>query len=65
MKDYQSKQIRNIVVIGHQGSGKTTLTESMLYVAKNISKKGEVEKKSTVSDFKPEDQQRLSIYRHH
>ncbi|MGI6787060.1 MAG: elongation factor G [Acholeplasmataceae bacterium] len=60
MKDYQSKQIRNIVVIGHQGSGKTTLTESMLYVAKNISKKGEVEKKSTVSDFMPEEQQRLS-----
>lgn len=39
MKDYQSKEIRNIVIIGHQGSGKTTLTESMLYVAKNISKK--------------------------
>ncbi|HHT82779.1 MAG TPA: elongation factor G [Acholeplasmataceae bacterium] len=60
MKDYQSKEIRNIVVVGHQGSGKTTLTESMLYVAKNISKKGEVEKKSTVSDFLPEEQQRLS-----
>jgi len=60
MKDYQSKEIRNIVVIGHQGSGKTTLTESMLYVAKNISKKGEVDKKNTVSDFLPEEQQRLS-----
>ncbi|HQC30120.1 MAG TPA: elongation factor G [Acholeplasmataceae bacterium] len=60
MKDYQSKEIRNIVIIGHQGSGKTTLTESMLYVAKNISKKGEVDKKNTVSDFLPEEQQRLS-----
>lgn len=60
MKDYQSKEIRNIVIIGHQGSGKTTLTESMLYVAKNISKKGKVDKKNTVSDFLPEEQQRLS-----
>ncbi|MGI6781624.1 MAG: elongation factor G [Acholeplasmataceae bacterium] len=60
MKDYQSKNIRNIVILGHQGSGKTTLSESLLYVAKNIAKKGEVEKKTTVSDFMPEEQQRLS-----
>ena len=60
MKDYPSKNIRNIVILGHQGSGKTTLAESLLYVSKTIPKKGEVEKKTTVSDFLPEEQNRLS-----
>ena len=60
MKDYPSKNIRNIVILGHQGSGKTTLAESLLYVSKTISKKGEVEKKNTVSDYMPEEQNRLS-----
>ena len=60
MKEYQSKNIRNIVILGHQGSGKTTLTESLLYVSKTIDKKGEVERKNTVSDFMTEEQNRLS-----
>ena len=50
MKEYQTKQIRNIAIIGHQGTGKTFLSETMLFLTKGIDKKGEVEKKTTVSD---------------
>ncbi len=60
MKEYKTKELRNIVILGHQGSGKTTLSESLLFVSKTIDKKGEVEKKSTASDYMPEEQQRLS-----
>lgn len=52
------KNIRNIVLMGHQGSGKTTLVESLLYMSGMISEKGEVEKKNTVSDYTPEEQKR-------
>src|SRR5690554_7622651 len=60
MKSFATKNIRNIAIIGHQGTGKTTLSEALLFVAKMIDKKGEVEKKSTVSDFLPEEQNKLS-----
>lgn len=60
MKEYKTKELRNIVILGHQGSGKTTLSESLLFVSKTIDKKGEVEKKNTASDYMPEEQQRLS-----
>ena len=56
MKEYNTKDIRNIAILGHQGSGKTSVGESLLYVSKAIDKKGEVEKKNTVSDFLLEEQ---------
>ncbi len=58
MKEYLTKSLRNVAILGHLGSGKTTLTESMLYVSKAIAKKGEVEKKTTVSDYLTEEQSR-------
>ena len=60
MKEYNTKEIRNIAILGHQGSGKTSISESMLYVTKAIDKKGEVEKKNTVSDYLVEEQNKLT-----
>ena len=58
MKEYLANQIRNVAILGHMGCGKTTLCESALFLGKAISKKGEVEKKNTVSDYMVEEQAR-------
>ncbi len=58
MREYHSKAIRNIAILGHLGSGKTSLTESFLYLTGAIDKKGEVERKNTVSDYMTEEQVR-------
>lgn len=60
MKEYTTKEIRNIAILGHQGSGKTSISEALLYVGKAIDKKGEVERKNTVSDYLVEEQNKLS-----
>jgi len=56
---YSSKNIRNILVLGHQGSGKTSLVEA-LYAFSAGARKGTVEQKNTISDFTKEEQNRLS-----
>lgn len=50
MKTYPTEKIRNIVLLGAPGSGKTTLSEAMLFEGKVIDRRGSVEAKSTVSD---------------
>ena len=55
---FDGKNIRNVVILGHQGSGKTTIVEAMAYQAKLIKEKGEVEKKTTISDYTAEEQKR-------
>ena len=52
MKVYQSNEIRNIALIGSAKSGKTTLAECMLLEGGVISRKGSVEDKNTVSDYR-------------
>ena len=47
----ETKNIRNIVLLGHSGCGKTTMIEAMLFEAKEISRIGNIEGKSTTSDF--------------
>ena len=55
MERFDAKNIRNIAVLGHQGSGKTTLVESLYYITGGCKVKGEVEKKNTVSDYLPDE----------
>ena len=58
MANYDANKIRNIVFLGHQSSGKTSLVESLYFVTGGTTLKGEVEKKNTVSDYTPEEQKR-------
>lgn len=51
MKEYTTKEIRNVVLLGATKSGKTTLAETMLYEGKVIDRRGSVEDKNTVSDY--------------
>ena len=46
-----TKNIRNVVLLGHSGSGKTSFAETMLYESGAIERRGDVTAKSTVSDF--------------
>ena len=56
--EYASKDIRNILVAGHAGCGKTTLTESLLYLSGATERMGRVEDGTTASDFAPEEARR-------
>lgn len=60
MRQYETEKIRNIAILGHLGCGKTSLSESILFASGAIEKKGEVEKKSTASDYLLEEQNRLT-----
>lgn len=51
MKDYSSGELRNIAIIGHGSSGKTTLTESMLYSSGATQRLGRVEDGTTTTDY--------------
>jgi len=51
MKVYETKNIRNIALVGHAGSGKTTLTECILYQSGSITRRGTVEDRNTISDY--------------
>jgi len=52
-------QIRNVVLLSHQGAGKTSLTESMLFISGAIQRLGSVEDGTTTSDYDP-----LEVERH-
>ena len=57
MKVYQTNEIKNIALLGNDGSGKTTLTESLLFEAGIISRRGRITQKNTVSDYFPVEQE--------
>lgn len=58
MKVYRTDEIRNVVLLGHGGSGKTSLAEAMLYVSGAVSRMGKISESNTISDFDKEEQKR-------
>ena len=63
MRQYRKiEELRNLVLLGHGGSGKTSLAEAMLFDAGAISRLGRVEDKNTASDYEEEEHRRgLSV----
>ncbi|HHT50738.1 MAG TPA: elongation factor G [Eubacteriaceae bacterium] len=55
MKVYKTNEIRNIGIIGHGSSGKTTLVEAMAFNGSLVDRMGRVEDGTTISDYDPEE----------
>ena len=62
MKVYPSEKIRNVVLVGHQGTGKTSVAEYMVYNTGSLSRLGKVDEGNSVSDYLPEEaKKKISI----
>ena len=65
MKVYTTDRIRNVVILGHGGAGKTSLAEAMAYLSGITSRMGSVTEGNTVSDYDKEEIKRkfsISIF---
>lgn len=58
MPEFDTSHVKNIVLLGHAGAGKTTLAECMLFEAGLINRRGSVQERNTVSDYHELEQER-------
>jgi elongation factor G len=58
MKDFKTEDIRNVALVGHGSTGKTSLAEAMLFSSGAVGRLGRVEDGTTVSDFDPDENKR-------
>ena len=58
MQAYQTNNLRNVVLLGHGGAGKTTVVEALAHVLGLTSRMGKVEDGNTISDYDKEEQKR-------
>jgi elongation factor G len=55
LKSYPTDRVRNVLIVGHGGAGKTSLVESLLFATGAVNRVGRVEDGGTVTDFEPEE----------
>ena len=60
MRDYHSDEIGNVAILGHSGSGKTSVIEAMAYRSGKVSQIGTIKQGNTISDFDEEEKKRQS-----
>ncbi len=58
MKDYQTENIRNVALVGHQSCGKTSLVEALLYSTGATTRMGHISEKNMISDWDDEERER-------
>ena len=65
MKDYLANEVRNVVVLGHSGAGKSSVIEACLYFTKAIERYGKNNDGTTALNYDPEEGKRgTSVYCH-
>jgi len=58
MAKYESKSLRNLAIVGHGGTGKTSLCESFLFISGKNERLGRVDDGTSIMDYEPEEQKR-------